>query len=114
MTELIAYCGLNCADCGAYQATISNDENLREEVAKKWAAEYNAPNLTSKDIYCTGCTTAAGPWFSHCQECTYRLCAKEKGVETCAACADFPCPDIEGFLNRIPVARQNLEKLRGE
>lgn len=37
MNKFIAYCGLDCSTCEARIATINNDDNLRNEVAKKWS-----------------------------------------------------------------------------
>ena len=45
MDDLIAYCGLNCAVCDAYLATLHNDQALRERTAKLWAELNNAPIL---------------------------------------------------------------------
>lgn len=33
MNPYIAYCGLNCAECEAYLATVNSDNALREKVA---------------------------------------------------------------------------------
>ena len=41
MEETIAICGLTCHECGAYQATINDDDKKREEVAELWSKEYN-------------------------------------------------------------------------
>ena len=34
MENLIACCGLDCKECQARKATINNDDELREKVAK--------------------------------------------------------------------------------
>ena len=112
MDNLIAYCGLNCAQCEAYMATQENDLQKREAVAKKWAAEYDAPGLTARDIVCNGCASLEGPWFSHCSECSFRNCAQSKGVASCAVCEEYPCSDLAGFLNAVPMAKDNLEAIR--
>lgn len=56
MDDLIAYCGLNCAVCDAYLATLHNDQALRERTAKLWAELNNAPILP-EHINCQGCRT---------------------------------------------------------
>jgi hypothetical protein len=112
MATLIAYCGLNCVQCEAYQVTQEKDMQKREEIAQKWAKEYDAPNLTANDIVCNGCTSVEGPWFSHCSECSYRACAQGKGLMSCAACDEYPCKDLAGFLNAVPMAKDNLEAIR--
>ena len=37
MNELIAYCGLDCEKCEARIATMNNDDELRQNVAKEWS-----------------------------------------------------------------------------
>ena len=37
MDTMIAHCGLDCSKCDAYIATINNDDELRESVAKLWS-----------------------------------------------------------------------------
>ena len=34
---IIAYCGLNCSNCGTYLATQNNDNAKKIEVAKEWS-----------------------------------------------------------------------------
>ncbi|MBN1875577.1 MAG: DUF3795 domain-containing protein, partial [Anaerolineae bacterium] len=36
MDKIIAYCGLNCAECPAYLATQANDMEALEHVAEEW------------------------------------------------------------------------------
>ena len=52
--SLIAYCGLDCKECPAYQATQDNDQTIREKVAVDWSKEFNA-DITADDINCDGC-----------------------------------------------------------
>ena len=39
MKERIGYCGLDCAACDAYLATIHDDQTLREKTAKLWSED---------------------------------------------------------------------------
>lgn len=54
MTDMIAYCGLDCRRCDAYPATINGDQLLREKTARLWAGLNNAPILP-EHINCEGC-----------------------------------------------------------
>ena len=45
MNERIGYCGLDCAACDAYLATIHDDQALREKTARLWAQLNQAPIL---------------------------------------------------------------------
>jgi hypothetical protein len=112
MGDLIACCGLNCANCEAYLATQAKDEIWKEQIAEKWRQEYNAPSITVAAVACNGCNATEGPWCGHCAECNFRACAQGKGLTNCSACADYPCEELSGFLELVPVARENLEHYR--
>ena len=49
MNKYIAYCGLNCEACEARIATVNNDDDLREKVAKEWS-EMNKADITPEMI----------------------------------------------------------------
>jgi hypothetical protein len=106
MKKLISACGINCAECEARIATIENDNAKRKEVAAKWSKAYDA------SINCTGCMED-GIKFSHCNECEYRECVVEMGIEHCSECDDYPCEELEQFFEHVPQAKENLEALKG-
>ena len=39
MENMIAYCGLNCVECGAFVATQMDDDSKRKKVAEAWSKE---------------------------------------------------------------------------
>ncbi|MEW5953852.1 MAG: DUF3795 domain-containing protein [Bacillota bacterium] len=108
---MIAYCGLNCEKCPAFIATVNNDDQLRAQVAREWAREYNAPILPGH-INCTGCV-AGGVKTYYCEQlCEIRKCAREKELSTCADCGDYNCSKLDEVFKHAPAARQNLDRLR--
>jgi hypothetical protein len=110
MSEIIAYCGLNCSDCNAFKATQTNDFERKKEMAKRWSAEHNI-KFQPEDINCNGCMsdTISG-W---CREiCKIRPCAEERKVKTCAHCQDYPCAKLKDFLSNEPAATKTLEEIR--
>jgi hypothetical protein len=111
MATLIAACGLDCAKCDAYIATQAKDMTALATLADKWIQEYSAPGLTAENVQCDGCMLE-GRKIGHCSECKIRLCALERNLPTCAACPDYACQQLEGFLQQVPQARANLEALR--
>jgi hypothetical protein len=110
MSEMIAYCGLNCADCNAFKATQAKDAQRKVELAKKWTEGLNV-KFTPEDIDCDGCMSdRISGW---CRKiCKIRPCAEEREVKTCAYCEDYPCAKLKEFLSNEPVATQNLERIR--
>lgn len=112
MTPLIAYCGLDCAGCEAYQATQANDEAAKQKVLERWRVEFNAPEMPLIAVTCDGCTTT-GRLGGYCHDCAVRACAEAKGVESCAHCADYEtCATLQGFIADIPAAQANLAAIR--
>ena len=107
MENLIAYCGLDCAQCGAYLAHKNNDQALREKTAAEWkiAHGYDGP---VDMVNCTGCK-GNGVLFSNCMECPIRECAIKKGVENCGACDEFEtCKTINDFIAEAPFVKEHL------
>lgn len=108
---LIAFCGLDCAECAGYKATVANDNDLRRKTAEQWSKEFNAV-IRPEDVNCLGCTAKSGPKIAHCSVCGMRACGIGKGLDTCAACSDYPCEKLEKFFAMVPAARANLDGLR--
>ena len=111
MKELIAYCGLACHECGAYLATINNDEERRKEVAEQWSKEYNG-DFSPENIDCLGCLLPNKRIFSHCKTCKIRSCAINKKVQNCAYCDSYGCEKISGILDAVPDAKRRLDEIR--
>jgi hypothetical protein len=107
----IVYCGLVCAECSAYIATMKNDDKLRQATAERWAKQYNIPIMKVSDVNCTGCDSK-GVMMGHCATCRIRTCAKEKGLENCGYCVDYPCAQLEFVIKHYPVARERLDAIK--
>src|SRR4030042_2683130 len=111
MAKQIAYCGLVCTDCGAYIATLKNDNKRRQEIAEEWTKKYNHPSK-AEDINCVGCITVSGKHIGQCGVCTIRKCGQEKGDINCAYCADYACGELGKYFEMAPVMKNNLEGIR--
>lgn len=116
MAEVISYCGLICQTCPIYTATrvegTEEQARLRAEIARQcrehYGMEYDAEDITD----CDGCRADEGRLFSGCKNCRIRKCAREKGLENCARCADYACPDLQAFFAKDPAARIRLDEIR--
>lgn len=107
--SMIAFCGLDCGECPGFIATQNDDDSLRKETAEKWSEEHGT-DLKKEDINCDGCTSD-GKHLDYCQICEIRACGQERGVENCAYCDDYVCELLDRFLQEVPEAKQNLEKV---
>jgi hypothetical protein len=107
---MIACCGLDCSQCGAYQATQANDDAKRAAVAKEWSERYNV-DIKPDQISCDGCRSG-GQKFYYCSDmCEIRKCCVQKGLANCAVCDMYACDKLEEFFALAPEARLALEKL---
>ena len=110
---IIAKCGLTCTECGAYKATIADDDALRKKTAEEWSKMFGA-DVPVESINCLGCQVSdEDKMFSHCKVCGIRSCASEKGFTTCAECPDFGCDKVSEIWKHASFAQQTLEGLRG-
>ncbi len=106
-TQLLAYCGIDCAGCPAYIATQANDLEKLTALAAQWfdgASDYTI-------ILCDGCKSDQRI-MQWCAECPTRLCAGERALESCAYCADYGCERLLKVFEMSAEARANLERLR--
>ena len=90
-TRYIAPCGLYCGNCGS--------------------------NLVAGECHGCGCTQPDCAAHVHHETCYIYQCATEKGIQTCAACEDFPCTPLIQFAydpiwrTHLPVL-DNLRRIR--
>jgi hypothetical protein len=113
MARIVAYCGLVCSECEAYLATQADDRAALEQVAAKWREQFDLPEITADSILCDGCPgTNGGRRSGYCDTCQLRACALERGVATCAHCADYACEKLEGFFAHAAGARVVLDGIR--
>jgi hypothetical protein len=64
---------------------LATENGTLAELAAKWGK-------TEAEETCHGCG-ASGP-----QDCTFLICTKAKGIESCAECSEMPCKHTNGFM----------------
>jgi hypothetical protein len=81
---LTAPCGLDCFNCEVHE------DNLTEEFALMVSGKTGVP---VEAISCKGCRQQDGVhWHLPSEGCATLTCVKEKGVDLCCDCDEFPCP----------------------
>ncbi len=91
--DLLAPCGLYCGVCAIHIAHKNDDLKFKQALLpgfKAWGAE------TTDDLVCDGCMSN-GALFSFCQNCSIKACLKEKEIEGCYKCDEFPCKIYEDW-----------------
>lgn len=95
MKEIHGFCGYRCHLCAAR----SSDKEIRQKLVEGWRKYFGHQDYTAENVHCDGCK-AEGKLAD--KKCKARPCAKEKGVEYCMLCDDFPCEKVKPLMgNRI-------------
>jgi hypothetical protein len=111
--QWIAVCGLDCAQCEAYQATQANDEEWKDRVAAQWREAYHNPNFDIVSVTCDGCLAFDRRLCSHCGECDIRACGIQHDVKNCAYCQEYEqCERIAKFFAFVPAVKVTLDGIR--
>jgi len=115
----VAYCGLYCGLC-AHRNRIPGQahqlqKSLHEEGFDNWY-KYTEMKDTFPpfwqflqklvDLDCT-CRTGGGP-----PDCKIRQCAKEKSIEICTQCEEYPCKLIHTLAEHYPTIIQDGKRLQ--
>jgi hypothetical protein len=91
--KMIGYCGYNCYLCAAR----SDDINLRQKMVDAWRKYLGHENYTAENVACEGCKSKGDKIAD--KICKARPCAREKGLDSCAQCDDFPCNKVKHLLS---------------
>lgn len=112
METLVAACGLVCSKCSAFIGTRNDDDGLIRATAEEWSRQYGV-EVPPEAVWCNGCMTDGGPKCVHCSDgCETRRCVMDKGYDTCAECAEYPCAKIECLVSSVPATKTLLEALK--
>ena len=114
----ICYCGLYCENCAVMAKVAPASQALYEEMKKAGFEDiiHYIPGgggfwsflkgMAEKGI-CISCKEGSGN-----PGCAVRVCAKDKDVEICALCGDYPCDKFDAFFAGYPVLQQDNALLR--
>ena len=99
---LISPCGLYCGVCAIYIAHRDDNRKFKERLVNLYKGGVpgkgtlpGSRDLTPEGIRCKGCLS--DDLFMHCRQCGIRDCCREKGLDGCHQCHEFPCRHIDDF-----------------
>ena len=96
--DWLAPCGLYCGVCGIMFADRDGNEKFKERLCTVYGTK-------PEDIKCKGCMAENNEdIFFYCRSCPIKICCKEKEIEGCYQCDDFPCAHINNFP--MPVGKK--------
>jgi len=90
--KLLSACGLYCGVCPIRYADRENLPALKEKLAGIYG-------ITADQVACEGCRSEKV--FVYCRVCSIASCARERGLEGCHECGDFPCERLAQFPNDV-------------
>jgi len=91
MEKMIGYCGYNCHLCAAR----SDDPAVRQRMVDGWRRIFGYESYTAKNVKCDGCRSDGKVADESCKA---RPCARERGLESCACCNEFPCARLKDLM----------------
>ncbi len=96
--NVVAPCGIDCVNCELFA------ENGRQEI---WERVAKATDKSIQEVQCKGCREQGGcPMLKDCQTLA---CAREKGVDFCCQCGDFPCTRLQPMKQGAERTPHNLK-----
>lgn len=91
MEEMIGYCGYSCHLCAAR----SDDPVVRQRLVDGWRRIFGHQHYTVDNVRCDGCRSDGRIADA---TCAARPCAKERNVDSCAFCDEFPCAKMRHLM----------------
>ena len=91
---LRCFCGHDCSRCKVLHATIHDDEALRQESAAFYRDTFRR-EIPPEKLRCFG--GRSGEVMEGCEGCPFSRCCREKGVERCTDCGEYPCRMIAEY-----------------
>ena len=121
--QFACYCGLYCGHCAVKVKVEPAAKSLYDEMKSAGFEDvisfipggegfWSFLKGMTDDGMCVSCRDGSGN-----PGCAVRLCAKEKDVEMCAFCEDYPCGKFDAFLEvsvGYPVLKDDNALLRGK
>jgi hypothetical protein len=117
--SLVTYCGLYCGLCSQKCRIPKKAQELKEamkiEDYEHWGPSlpgFNEfwsflNNLASSESKCSCREETCGAPF-----CTIRKCAKEKNLDICVSCDEYPCERIKGIAKGYPTLLADGQRIK--
>jgi len=116
--KYMCYCGLYCENCAVKAKVEPASKTLYGEMKAAGFEEiiqflpggegfWEFLGGMARDGVCVSCKEGSGH-----PGCPVRICARQKGVDACALCGEYPCGRFDRFFEGYPVLKADNALLR--
>ena len=114
----LAACGIDCNECASYKVTMEQDIKEAEKLVEwyrsnGWIKENEGAEAVLKlNPLCKGCWNNSDCFFKcGCGSRDFRICCKEKQINHCGECDEFPCEDYVQWVGGLEHHKKAMEYL---
>jgi hypothetical protein len=104
----VGVCGKICLNCAIFIATTTGDISKKNKLISE-VSQIKGKKVKPSAIKCWGCSAPDRNCFN--DNCYFRQCAHDRGLEFCYRCPKFPCKKLQEFYETNPVPRENLRQI---
>jgi Protein of unknown function (DUF3795) len=97
--RMVAPCGIDCGNC--MLSVCRNDPSMIDRLVAK--------GIPREKLPCEGCRAIEGDCPVITGKCETYACVRQKSVDFCFECADFPCSKLCPSSDRADVLPHNLK-----
>jgi len=107
--KMTAPCGLDCFNCHFF---IAREDQEAMNTVEKLSEEHNIPVAV---MLCNGCRSHDGQIplqkhvFGEVHRCAAYECSKEKGLNFCGNCEQFPCDNLHPYADMAGDLPHNIK-----
>ncbi len=94
MEPILTRCGYRCDLCLAYRPNVERDPSNQQKLSDGWFT-YFGFRIPPEKIVCDGCMSDGTDIRLLDVGCLVRPCVIEKGLDSCAQCADYGCERLQ-------------------
>jgi hypothetical protein len=94
---MICFCGHDCSKCVTYLATAEDNDELREQSRQFYLTEFGQ-NIPLTEMRCHG--GRSNDLFYLCRGCPWMKCCRERGIDACSECGEYPCQPISEYFRK--------------
>ena len=87
-----AYCGLFCESCTLYIGTKYDPKRIELLAIRR--------GKSLEDLHCAGCRSETLSYY--CRDCKIKECIKNKALNFCSECSEYPCDILKEFQQEMP------------